>query len=89
MSTLLHVSASPRGASSESRALAGAFLDTHLRAHPEVSVEELALLLRAGVAAPEDGQLGFSRETAELRELLVEQVELFHGHLGVRPQVGV
>jgi hypothetical protein len=43
MSTLLHVSASPRGASSDSRALAGAFLDAHRRAHPDVTVEELDL----------------------------------------------
>jgi FMN-dependent NADH-azoreductase len=43
MSTLLHVSASPRGASSDSRALAGAFLGTHRRAHPDVAVEELDL----------------------------------------------
>jgi FMN-dependent NADH-azoreductase len=43
MSTLLHVSASPRDASSDSRALAGAFLDTYRRAHPDVVVEELDL----------------------------------------------
>ena len=43
MSTLLHVSASPRGALSDSRALAGAFLDTHRQAHPDVIVEELDL----------------------------------------------
>ena len=41
MSTLLHISASPRGASSDSRALAGAFSSTHRRAHPDVAVEEL------------------------------------------------
>jgi FMN-dependent NADH-azoreductase len=43
MSKLLYVSASPRGESSDSRALAGAFLDAHRRAHPEVAVEELDL----------------------------------------------
>ena len=43
MSKLLHVSASPRGESSDSRALADAFLDAHSRAHPEVAVEELDL----------------------------------------------
>ena len=43
MSKLLHVSASPRGESSDTRALAGAFLDAHRRAHPEVAVEELDL----------------------------------------------
>jgi len=43
MSKLLHVSASPRGESSDSRALAGAFLDAHRRANPEVAVEELDL----------------------------------------------
>lgn len=44
MSTLLHVSASPRGAASDSRTLAGAFLDTHRQAHPHVTVEDLNLL---------------------------------------------
>jgi len=59
MSTLLHVSASPRGASSDSRALAGALLDTHLRAHPEVIVEELDLF---------DGKLpAFGRLAAEAK----------------------
>jgi FMN-dependent NADH-azoreductase len=43
MSTLLHVSASPRGAASDSRTIAGAFLDTHRQAHPDVTVEELNL----------------------------------------------
>jgi FMN-dependent NADH-azoreductase len=43
MNTLLHISASPRGASSDSLALAGAFLDAHRRAHPDVTVEELDL----------------------------------------------
>jgi FMN-dependent NADH-azoreductase len=57
MSTLLHVSASPRGASSDSRALAGAFLDTHSQAHPDVIVEELDLF---------DGKLpAFGRLAAE------------------------
>ncbi|MGA9832630.1 MAG: NAD(P)H-dependent oxidoreductase [Trebonia sp.] len=46
MSKLLHVSASPRGESSDTRALAGAFLDAHRRAHPEVAVEELDLFDR-------------------------------------------
>jgi FMN-dependent NADH-azoreductase len=43
MSTLLHVSASPRGASSDSLALAGAFCDAHRRARPDVVVEQLDL----------------------------------------------
>jgi FMN-dependent NADH-azoreductase len=43
MSTLLYVSASPKGASSDSRALAGAFLDTHRQAHPDVVVDEIDL----------------------------------------------
>jgi FMN-dependent NADH-azoreductase len=59
MSTLLHVSASPRGASSDSRALAGAFLDTHRRANPDVAVEELDLF---------DGKLPeFGRVAAEAK----------------------
>jgi FMN-dependent NADH-azoreductase len=43
MTTLLHVSASPRGASSDSLALADAFLDTYRHAHPDVTVEHLDL----------------------------------------------
>jgi FMN-dependent NADH-azoreductase len=44
LSTLLHVSASPRGAASDSRIRAGAFLDSHRQAHPDVTVEDLNLL---------------------------------------------
>ncbi len=59
MSTLLHVSASPRGTSSDSRALAGAFLDSHRRAKPDVMVEELDLF---------DGQLPtFGRLAAQAK----------------------
>lgn len=43
MTKLLHVSASPRGASSDSRALADAFLDAYRQAHPDVAVEHLDL----------------------------------------------
>lgn len=43
MTTLLHVSVCPRGASSDSHALADAFLDTYRRSHPEVAVEHLDL----------------------------------------------
>jgi FMN-dependent NADH-azoreductase len=43
MSILLHVSASPRGASSEGLALAGEFLESHLQSHPDVVVDELDL----------------------------------------------
>ena len=43
MTTLLHVSASPRGTSSDSLALADAFLDTYRKAHPDVTVEHLDL----------------------------------------------
>lgn len=43
MTTLLHVSASPRGAASESLALASTFLETYREVHPEVKVETLDL----------------------------------------------
>jgi len=43
MTTLLHVSASPRGAASESLALASAFLDTYREVNPDVMVETLDL----------------------------------------------
>jgi FMN-dependent NADH-azoreductase len=40
MTTLLHVSSSPRGAASESLALASLFLQTYSEVHPEVTVTE-------------------------------------------------
>ena len=43
MTTLLHISASPRGEASESLNLARAFLDTYRNAHPEVVVDNLVL----------------------------------------------
>jgi FMN-dependent NADH-azoreductase len=43
MSTLLHISASPRGTDSDSTALAHAFLDGHRAVHPEVAIEHLDL----------------------------------------------
>jgi FMN-dependent NADH-azoreductase len=43
MKSLLHVSASPRGASSESLALAGSFLDSLRDARPEVLIETFDL----------------------------------------------
>src|SRR4051812_11139986 len=39
MTTLLHISASPRGQRSESLAIAGTFLDELRKAHPDVTVE--------------------------------------------------
>ncbi|NED94885.1 flavodoxin family protein [Phytoactinopolyspora alkaliphila] len=39
MTTLLHVSASPRAQASESLALAGVFLDTYREIHPEHTIE--------------------------------------------------
>jgi FMN-dependent NADH-azoreductase len=43
MSTLLHVSASPRGARSESLALAETFLGVYAEAHPEITIEQFDL----------------------------------------------
>lgn len=40
MTTLLHISASPRGASSESLALARLFLETYAEEHPADTIEE-------------------------------------------------
>ena len=40
MTTLLHISASPRGEASESLAIAGVFLDAFREANPEASVDE-------------------------------------------------
>lgn len=39
MTTLLHISSSPRGAASESLALAGSFLDAYREAHPQDTIE--------------------------------------------------
>ncbi|MDT4950006.1 MAG: FMN-dependent NADH-azoreductase [Pseudonocardiales bacterium] len=39
MTTLLHVSASPRGAHSESLAIADSFLREFRRAHPDVDID--------------------------------------------------
>ncbi len=43
MSTLLHISASPRGTDSDSTALAHAFLDSHREVDPDVAIEHLDL----------------------------------------------
>jgi FMN-dependent NADH-azoreductase len=43
MTKLLHISASPRGEKSHSRAIAGTFLDTFRETHPGTAVEELDL----------------------------------------------
>jgi FMN-dependent NADH-azoreductase len=40
MTTLLHIAGSPRGSASESRALAGLFLETYADEHPDVTIEE-------------------------------------------------
>src|SRR6185503_4509003 len=40
MRTLLHISASPRGAASESRAIAATFLDAYLETHPDDEIVE-------------------------------------------------
>lgn len=41
MTTLLHVSASPRGEHSDSLALAGAFMDSYLAEHPDTRVDHI------------------------------------------------
>jgi FMN-dependent NADH-azoreductase len=43
MTTLLHISASPRGAASESLAIAGAFLEAYREAHPAARIETFDL----------------------------------------------
>ena len=40
MTTLLHISASPRGTKSESLALAQVFLETYAEQNPDVTIEE-------------------------------------------------
>ena len=40
MTTLLHISASPRGAASESRAIAETFLDAYRHTHPDDEIVE-------------------------------------------------
>jgi len=43
MTILLHISSSPRGAASESLAIANAFLDTYRAAHPGVAIDTFDL----------------------------------------------
>jgi FMN-dependent NADH-azoreductase len=59
MSTLLHITASPKGTDSDSHALAEAFLTSYLAAHPEVTVDHFELF---------DGTLpAFGRRAAEAK----------------------
>ncbi len=43
MTRLLHISSSPRGAASESLAIAGTFLDSYREAHPDAEVDAFDL----------------------------------------------
>ncbi len=43
MNRLLHISASPRGASSVSLGIANVFLDTYVQHHPEVEIDTFDL----------------------------------------------
>lgn len=61
MTTLLHVSASPRGAASESLALASTFLAIYREVHPEVTVETLDLW---AAPLPRYGPVGASAKVA-------------------------
>jgi FMN-dependent NADH-azoreductase len=61
MTTLLHVSASPRGAASESLALASTFLDTYREMHPGTAVETLDLWQ---APLPRFGPVGASAKVA-------------------------
>ena len=61
MTTLLHVSASPRGAASESLALASTFLATYREAHPGVTVDTLDLW---AASLPRFGPVGASAKVA-------------------------
>ncbi len=61
MTTLLHVSASPRGAASESLALASAFLATYREVHPGVTVDTLDLW---AASLPRFGPVGASAKVA-------------------------
>jgi FMN-dependent NADH-azoreductase len=61
MTILLHVSASPRGAASESLALASTFLATYREVHPEVTVDTLDLW---AAPLPRFGPVGASAKVA-------------------------
>jgi FMN-dependent NADH-azoreductase len=63
MTRLLHISASPRGAASESLALAGAFLQAHQAARPDVQVDHLDLF---DGSLPEFGRLAAGAKMAVL-----------------------
>jgi FMN-dependent NADH-azoreductase len=61
VTTLLHVSASPRGAASESLALASTFLATYREMHPDVTVDTLDLWT---APMPRFGPVGASAKVA-------------------------
>ena len=61
MTSLLHVSASPRGAASESLALASTFLTTYREVHPDVMVDTLDLWESS---LPRFGPVGASAKVA-------------------------
>src|SRR5713226_5058487 len=63
MTRLLHISASPRGAASESLTLAGAFLQAHQAACPDVQVDHLDL---HDGTLPEFGRLAAGAKMAVL-----------------------
>jgi FMN-dependent NADH-azoreductase len=61
MTTLLHVSASPRGAASESLVLASTFFGTYREVHPDATVETLDLW---DASLPRFGPVGASAKVA-------------------------
>jgi FMN-dependent NADH-azoreductase len=63
MTRLLYISASPRGAASESLALAGAFLQAHQAARPDVQVDHMDLF---DGSLPEFGRLAAGAKMAVL-----------------------
>lgn len=86
--TLLHVSASPRGASSESLALADVFLDTYRESHPDDVITHWDLwdgsLPEFGPAAAHAkmavfGGVAFDEEQAAAWRTVVEVFERFNG----------
>ncbi|MCA2226366.1 FMN-dependent NADH-azoreductase [Nonomuraea aurantiaca] len=82
MSRLLHISASPRGAHSESLALAATFLDAYRAAHPDDVVDTFDLW---DGTLPEFGPVAADAKMAALAglELSAEQAAVWNGALAV------
>ena len=92
MTSLLHISASPRGAASESIRIAGAFVDAYRDTHPDVPVETWDLwdgsLPAFGPAAAGAKMTVFGGGTLEDEQgglVPLGELDLEYGHWAAKP----